>query len=107
MTEASSYDRIYAVVGRIPRGRVATYGQIAMQAGLPGQARQVGYALHAYRAARPLPWQRVIRSDGGISPRSTPGEDCLQRELLRAEGIRLNEAGRVDLRRFQWRPRPG
>ena len=63
--------RIYAVVSRIPRGRVATYGQIARLAGIPGQARLVGYALHALPADKSLPWQRVVNALGAISPRIT------------------------------------
>ena len=68
-----NYARIYAVIRRIPRGRVATYGQVAELAGLPGHARQVGYALHALPAATAVPWHRVINAAGGVSLRSSPG----------------------------------
>jgi len=78
----SAYARIYSVVRRIPRGRVATYGQIARLAGLPGQARQVGYALHAMATERPVPWHRVINARGEISRRSHPGSDEAQRQFL-------------------------
>jgi len=61
---SSAYDRIYAVIKRIPRGRVATYGQIARLAGLGGQARQVGYALSALPEGNDVPWQRVINAKG-------------------------------------------
>ena len=64
-----SYARIYAVVRRIPRGFVATYGQVAALAGLAGHARQVGYALHALAGDSPLPWQRVVNARGEVSPR--------------------------------------
>jgi methylated-DNA-protein-cysteine methyltransferase-like protein len=101
----SRYSRIYAVVRRIPRGRVATYAQVARLAGLAGHARQVGYALHALATERPLPWHRVINARGEVSPRSDPGSDVAQREFLEREGVVFDRSGRVDLARFQWRPR--
>lgn len=105
MSGSDRYRRIYEVVRRIPRGRVATYGQVAELAGLPAQARQVGYALHAWTDGRPLPWQRVLNARGEVSPRSEPGGDHLQRALLEAEGVRFDARGRVDLARYRWRPR--
>jgi methylated-DNA-protein-cysteine methyltransferase-like protein len=100
-----TYSRFYAVVGRIPRGRVATYGQVAALAGLPGRARQVGYALHALPPQARLPWQRVINAAGRISPRSESGPDYMQRLLLAAEGVKLDPAGRIALADYQWKPR--
>jgi methylated-DNA-protein-cysteine methyltransferase-like protein len=102
-----SYTRIYAVIRRIPRGRVATYGQVARLAGLPGHARQVGYALHAMANAGPVPWHRVINARGEVSPRKAPGADTLQRDLLRSERVHFDPSGRIDLARFGWRPRAG
>lgn len=105
-TGGSAYDRIHAVVRRIPQGRVATYGQVAELAGLPGRARQVGYALHALRGDdRGVPWQRVLNAQGATSPRSEPGGDLIQRQILEAEGVVFDARGRVDLERFRWRPR--
>ena len=101
----SAYQRIYRVVRRIPRGRVATYGQIAALAGLPGQARQVGYALAALSEEDAIPWHRVINAQGGISARSEPGWAELQRALLEREGVVLDARDRVSLPRFRWRPR--
>lgn len=89
---------------RIPRGRVATYGQVAALAGLPRQPRLVGYALHALRGER-VPWQRVINARGEISPRALPGAEAGQRPLLEDEGVDFDSRGRVSLARFQWRPR--
>jgi methylated-DNA-protein-cysteine methyltransferase related protein len=101
----SRYERIYAVVRRIPRGRVATYGQVAMLAGLPRQARLVGYALHALPERSGLPWHRVINAQGRFSlGRGQPGADLSQRFRLEAEGVRLDARGRVPLDRFGWRP---
>ncbi len=68
-TTSDRYPRIYSVVRRIPNGRVATYGQIARLAGLPGGARQVGYALHALDEDSDVPWQRVVNARGRVSSR--------------------------------------
>jgi methylated-DNA-protein-cysteine methyltransferase related protein len=102
---SSSYQRIYAIVRRIPEGRVATYGQVATLAGLKGHARQVGYALHALPAETAVPWHRVVNASGGISLRSMPGGELVQRGLLEREGIRLDPRGRVPLARVRWVPR--
>jgi methylated-DNA-protein-cysteine methyltransferase-like protein len=100
----SAYAHIYAVVRRIPRGRVATYGQIAGLAGLAGHARQVGYALHALPAHTRLPWHRVINARGEVSPRAN-GERLTQQMLLEDEGVEFDARGRLKLKRFQWKPR--
>lgn len=89
---------------RIPRGRVATYGQVATLAGLPGRARQVGYALHALPGSSALPWQRVINARGAISLHPMNG-GISQRILLEKEGVRFDARGRVALTKFGWRPR--
>ena len=102
---SQSYTRIYAVVRRIPRGRVATYGQVAALAGLKGHARQVGYAMHALLVGTSVPWQRVINARGEISRRSQFGAEIHQRLLLEAEGVEFDWRGRVRLSRFQWRSR--
>lgn len=101
---ASSYARIYAVVRRIPKGRVATYGQVAELAGLPGAARQVGYAMAALRDGS-TPWHRVLNARGEISPRSDPGPERLQRLLLEREGVAFDAHGRVLLAEHLWQPR--
>lgn len=100
---ASNYQKIYAVVRRIPEGKVATYGQIAVLAGLPGHARQVGYALNALRDDT-VPWQRVINAQGRVSERSEPGWEGYQRHLLEEEGVVFSEKGAVSLKRFRWEP---
>ena len=101
---STTYRRIYSVVQRIPRGRVATYGQIAKLARLPGHARQVGYALHALRSGTAVPWQRVVNARGAISLRPMDG-GISQRILLEREGVRFDARGRVSLTEFGWRPR--
>lgn len=100
----NNYSRIYAVVRRIPRGRVATYGQIAQLAGLGGHARQVGYALHSMTTERPVPWHRVINARGEISRRAEPGSEAIQRQLLEREGVRFDDTHRLELTRYRWRP---
>ena len=103
---SDAYERIYAVVRRIPKGRVATYGQVAELAGLPGHARQVGYALHALRNDdRALPWQRVVNAQGRTSVRSEPGGEHMQRQMLEREGVAFDASERIDLERHRWRPR--
>lgn len=103
--QPSSWARFYRVIARIPRGRVATYGQIAELAGMPRAARQVGYALAALRDTdRKVPWQRVVNSRGEISARSEPTFEGLQRAMLEREGVKFDAAGRISLERFMWRP---
>ena len=99
-----NYERIYAVVRRIPRGRVATYGQVAREAGLPGHARQVGYALNVLPVDSVVPWHRVINAKGQISRRAVPGCELTQQMLLEREGVRF-DAGRVRLDDYRWSPR--
>lgn len=98
---SEKYRRIYDAVRQIPYGQVATYGQIARVAGLPGQPRQVGYALHASNAELELPWHRVINASGKISLPVESGHYDLQRTLLEGEGIEFNR-DKVSLSRFQW-----
>ncbi len=103
--KASSYQEIYAVVSRIPAGRVATYGQVARLAGLPGHARQVGYALSALGDHSGVPWHRVVNAKGMISPRSGDNSmELVQRLLLEDEGVSFERDGHISLARFQWRP---
>lgn len=90
---------------RIPRGRVATYGQIAALAGLAGHARQVGYALYALPDGSDVPWQRVINAQGRISLPSRDGNDQWQRLRLEDEGVEFGPGDRVSLRTYQWRPK--
>ena len=99
---SGTYARIYAVVRRIPEGRVATYGQVAKLAGFPGHARMVGYALSALDDES-IPWQRVINARGEVSTRSVPGAEETQRTLLEDEGICFDLRGRISLARYQWR----
>ena len=102
----TSYEKIYAVVRRIPRGRIASYGQVAKLAGLPGRARQVGYAMYALPGGSDVPWQRVVNAAGAISRRRIPGAELSQRILLEREGVRFGPRGRISLETFGWKPKP-
>lgn len=94
---------VYAVVRRIPRGKVATYGQVAALAGRPRQARQVGYALHALPAGSDVPWHRVVNAAGRLS--LTPDSGGIEQRLrLLAEGVTVTEGGRIPMAGFRWEP---
>jgi methylated-DNA-protein-cysteine methyltransferase-like protein len=100
-TDTRLYGRIYDIVRLIPRGQVASYGQIAAYAGLC-TPRQVGYAMAAIKRDD-VPWQRVINSKGRISfPENSRGARE-QRQMLEEEGVIFDRTGRVDLKRFGWR----
>jgi len=95
----SLFARVHAVIRRIPRGRVTTYGDVAHLVGLRNGARTVGWALHSLPTAEAAPWWRVIRSDGTIALRRAAAE---QRRRLTREGVRFKN-GIVDLKRHGWR----
>ncbi|MFP4461034.1 MAG: MGMT family protein [Thermotogota bacterium] len=97
----SCYENIYAIVKRIPKGKVATYGLIAQIEGTC-TARMVGYALSNAKPEMLLPWHRVINSNGSISLKA-PEEYALQRELLENEGV-VFKSSRIDLKTFLWKP---
>ena len=101
---SDNYRRIYSVVRKIPRGRVASYGQIAALAGIPRHARQVGYALHHLPDDADVPWQRVLNASGEVAKRAYPEDARWQRDLLEEEGVEFDVRGRV-LPRFFWKPR--
>src|SRR5436309_3146051 len=94
------FERIYEEIEQVPRGKVATYGDIAGLVGEGCDARMVGYALNALPDERSqiVPWQRIINSTGGISTRGSR-----QRDILEEEGVIFDARGRVDLSRYRWR----
>ena len=101
------YRSIYAVVRRIPTGRVATYGQVAELAGIPGGARVAGAAMKTSKPSDRLPWQRVIGKRGPTTGRIAihdPVGAAVQRQLLEREGVEVGDRGAVDLRRYAWAP---
>ena len=99
MSNSSLYSNIYKIVKHIPKGKVATYGQIARLAGIPGHARQVGYALHSLADESKVPWHRVINQKGRISLDSARS---LQHDLLESEGISFDMDDTIDLKKYQW-----
>ena len=104
MSGRGNYARIYAVVRRIPSGRVTTYGNVARVAGLAGHARQVGYALAALPSGTTVPWHRVINAQGRLSlERAGSSSGTTQRIRLVGEGVTVDASGRVSLARFGWR----
>lgn len=103
MDALDKYDMIYQVVATIPRGRVASYGQVAALAGLPRHARMVGRALREMPSTFDLPWHRVVNHQGAISPRGRSQSERDQRTLLEAEGVTFT-GGRVRMTLHQWDP---
>ncbi|MFH1754584.1 MAG: MGMT family protein [Candidatus Latescibacterota bacterium] len=104
MKSYQDYDSIYSIILMIPRGRVATYGQIADMAGLPGHARQVGYALRVLPADSGVPWHRVVNAQGEISGRFDADGEDEQRILLEEEGVAFTHSGRISLAEYRWDP---
>ena len=102
----ATYPRVYAVVMRIPRGRVATYGQVAAVAGMPHAPRVAGYALHALPPGSPVPWHRVVAAGGRLSlGKLDPSGALTQRMRLEHEGVRFDARGCVNMDKHTWRPR--
>lgn len=98
----STFNRIYAVVKRIPRGKVATYGQVARLAGNPLWARVVGYALHVNPDPDGIPCYRVVNRDGRPSPAFAFGGFQEQVYLLEKDGVEFNSDGNVIMEKYQW-----
>lgn len=98
-TDGSFFSRVYAIVARIPKGCVVSYGQIAHALGAPRAARQVGWAMRA--CPENLPWQRVVKADGAIAGEGWYRE--LRRARLAGEGVPFTQDGRVDMARCRWR----
>lgn len=99
--EKNTYEKIYDVVRRIPRGTVATYGQVAALAGNRRWARVVGYALHVNPNPDEIPCYRVVTKEGNISPAFAFGGGNRQRELLEADGVEF-EDGHVIMEKYRW-----
>jgi methylated-DNA-protein-cysteine methyltransferase related protein len=101
--------RVLAVIAQIPAGRVMSYGQVALWAGFPGHARQVGQVLFGisdHQAVEVIPWQRVVNAQGGISTVKI-GIGDLQRRLLEAEGVVFKTNEKLSLKQYQWSPDEG
>jgi methylated-DNA-protein-cysteine methyltransferase-like protein len=105
MTKAkgeSAWSEIFAIVARIPSGRVMNYGQIARLLERPLSARAVGWALH--QCPNELPWHRVVNASGGCSTDRLVDHPGLQRALLEAEGVTFRPNSTLDIEKYRWRP---
>lgn len=96
----NTYEKIYEVVKNIPKGKVATYGQVAFLAGNPRWARVVGYALHQNPDTQTIPCHRVVNRKGEVAPGFAFGGASIQRDLLKSEGIVFELDGRIDLEKY-------
>ena len=96
----NTFERIYEVVKSIPKGRVATYGQVALLSGNPRWARVVGYALHVNPDPYHIPCHRVVNREGRVAPGFAFGGEGVQRQLLEAEGIVFEPDGKIDLDKY-------
>lgn len=97
------FEQVYRIASIIPRGQVATYGQIAAYLGNPRGARTVGWALGSLPEGLDVPWHRVINAQGRISGPSAGYRASEQRAMLEEEGIAFDDSGRIDLARYGWR----
>lgn len=101
------YRRIYAVIRKVPRSRVATYGQVAELAGIPGGGRIAGASLKVSKPTDQLPWQRIVgkasKTRGKIAIHDPVGA-AIQRQLLEDEGVAISEVGLIDLGVYGWLP---
>lgn len=98
----NTFERIYDVVKRIPKGKVASYGTIAAMAGNPRWARVVGYALHSNPEPITIPCHRVVTKDGRVSVAFAFGGENMQRLLLSEEGIEFLNDGKIDMKKHEW-----
>ncbi len=98
------FEQVYAIVEQIPKGKVATYGQIAFLTGHPRSARMVGYALHVNPKPGIIPCHRVVNREGHVAPGFAFGGPGKQAELLAKEGIVASPDGYVDLTQYLWCP---
>ena len=98
----NTFEKIYDVVKRIPRGKVASYGLVAAMAGNPRWARGVGYALHVNPEPGKIPCHRVVTKDGCLSNAFAFGGENMQRLLLSEEGVEFLEDGRIDMKKYLW-----
>jgi len=101
--ENSFHDRVIAAIKSVPRGKVASYGQIAAFAGGPRAARQVVRILHSSSRKHRLPWHRIVNSQGRISLKPGQGYEE-QKARLTAEGVKFSLDDRIDLSKFLWTP---
>ena len=98
-----TFDLIYEAVKKIPKGKVATYGQIALMAGNPRLSRVVGYALHVNPNPNEIPCHRVVNRFGEVSSAFAFGGENMQKQLLLSEGVKFTKDGKVDLEKYRYK----
>ncbi len=98
-----TFDLIYEAVKKIPKGKVATYGQIALMAGNPRLSRVVGYALHVNPNPNEIPCHRVVNRFGEVSSAFAFGGENMQKQLLISEGVKFTKDGKVDLEKYRYK----
>lgn len=96
--------KVLQIVNKIPKGQVANYGQVALVAGVPRAAIQVGWVLH--QQGDKTPWWRVINSAGRISTTCLEHTASMQKKHLEAEGVAVDKKLNIDIERYRWRPNP-
>ena len=99
----NTFEIIYEVVKTIPKGKVLSYGEVALRAGNPRWSRVVGYALHVNPMPKIIPCHRVVMKDGSLTPAFAFGGEGKQRELLEEEGVHFLPDGRVDMKKSMWK----
>ena len=100
------FDQVYQIVSRLPRGKVVTYGQLALAVGNPRAARTVGWAMHRAPPERKLACHRVVSASGRLAPDHVFGGPEIQRSMLEEEGVTFLHDGRVNLDEHLWEIAP-
>lgn len=98
--------QVMSFIKKVPKGKVATYGQIAKLAGKPQGSRGVAWILNSSSKAHDLPWHRIINSKGQISFPKASSSYRKQKSLLEKEGVQFNQSGQIDMKVFQWKKEP-
>lgn len=99
----TTFEKIYEVVKQIPKGKVATYGQVAFLAGNPHWSRVVGYALHVNPDPQSIPCHRVVNRNGQVAPGYVFGGADVQKSILESEGIEFDRDNKIDFDKFLWK----
>lgn len=97
-------DSVVKIVKLIPAGQVASYGQVSLYVGVPRAARQVGWILNGLEGNTPVPWWRVVNSQGRITIKGSRYSQLEQKELLEAEGVKINDDFTFDIEQYRFKP---
>jgi len=97
-------DQVIKIVRKVPYGKVVSYGQVSLMAGVPRAALQVGWVLHLSGEDGITPWWRVINNTGKISTKCIEHEANYQKKLLEKEGVEVRKNLKIDIKKYRWRP---